>query len=125
MNRWLFTAAIVLALAGCDSASQTVDTARKELAAFQAAPDAEKQAAVEKSLNKLDAQVEQIAQKGDRAQADLLRNQASNLRTDFQAAKMARTFNEVKTAIQGIGSALQEAGKSFSETIKNGDTNQP
>jgi ABC-type Fe3+ transport system substrate-binding protein len=125
MKRWIFAVAVVLVLAGCDSPSRTIDTARKQLAEFQAAPDAEKQAAVEKSLDKLDAQIEQLAQKGDRSQADLLRSQASGLHTDFQAAKMARAFNDVKNAIQGIGDAFKDAGKSFSETLKKDGTNPP
>ena len=117
--------AALLALAGCHSPARTVDTARRQLSAFQAAPDAEKQAAVEQSLASLDAQVDELEKKGDHVQADLFRRQASSLRTDFQAAKMARAFNDASKAIQGIGEAIKDAGKSFSETLKNSGTNSP
>ncbi|MCK9588738.1 MAG: hypothetical protein WC076_12115 [Terrimicrobiaceae bacterium] len=125
MKRWMIAAASLAVLAGCDSPSRTVDAARKQLSAFQAAPDAEKQATVERSLAKLDAQVEELEKKGDRVQADLFRRQALGLRTDFQAAKMARALHDASKAIQGIGEAFKDAGKSFSETLKNSDSNQP
>ena len=125
MKLRVVAAAALLVLAGCDSPSRTIDTARKQLAAFQAAPDAEKQAAVERSLAKLDAQVDELGKKGDNVQADLFRNQASNLRTDFQAAKVARAINDASKALQGIGEAFKDAGKSFSETFKKSGTNSP
>lgn len=115
----------MLAFAGCDSPSRTVDTTRRQLSAFQANPDAANQAAVEASLAKLDAQVGELEKKGDRVQADLFRRQAFNLRTDFQAAKMAQALNSASKAIQGIGEAFKNAGKSFSETFKNSETNNP
>jgi len=121
----LFAAAALAVLAGCDSPSRTVDTTRKQLSAFQASPDQEKQAAVEQSLAKLDAQVEALDKKGDHIQADLFRRQSFSLHSDFQAARMARTINAATQAIQGIGEALKDAGKSFSETFKNSDTNTP
>jgi uncharacterized lipoprotein YajG len=125
MKLRVVAAAALLVLAGCDSPSRTIDTARKQLSAFQAAPDAEKQAVVERSLAKLDAQVEALEKKGDHVQADTFRRQASSLRTDFQAAKLASAINDASKAIQGIGEAFKDAGKSFSETFKNGGTNQP
>jgi uncharacterized lipoprotein YajG len=125
MRRWIVAAAALVILTGCDSPNRTVDTARKQLSAFQASPDADKQAAVELSLAKLDAQVEQLEKKGDHVQADIFRRQAFSIRTDFQAAKMARAFNDAKKAIQGIGEAFKDAGKSFSETFKNSETNDP
>jgi len=125
MKPCLAALAILLALTGCDSPTRTVDITRQQLAAYQAAPDPGKQAGIEESLAKLDSQVEALEQKGDTIQADLFRRQASRLRTDFQAAKMARALNDAKNAIQGIGDAFKDAGKSFSETFKNSDTNNP
>ena len=125
MRRWIFALAAVMVFAGCDSPSRTVDTTRRQLSAYQANPDAANQAAVEESLAKLDAQVGELEKKGDRVQADLFRRQAFSLRTDFQAAKMATAINSASKAIQGIGEAFKDAGKSFSETFKNGDTNNP
>ena len=125
MRRWIFALAAVMVFAGCDSPSRTVDTTRRQLSAYQANPDAANQAAVEESLAKLDAQVGELEKKGDRVQADLFRRQAFSLRTDFQAAKMATAINSASKAIQGIGEAFKDAGKSFSETFKNSETNNP
>ena len=125
MRLRVVAAAALLVLAGCDSPSRTADTVRKQLSAFQAAPDAEKQAAVERSLAKLDAQVDELDKNGDHAQADIFRRQASGLRTDYQAAKLAGAFNNVSKAIRGIGEAFKDAGKSFGETFKNTGTNNP
>mgnify|MGYP003612523928 CR=1 FL=1 len=116
----MFALAAVMVFAGCDSPSRTVDTTRRQLSAYQANPDAANQAAVEESLAKLDAQVGELEKKGDRVQADLFRRQAFSLRTDFQAA-----INSASKAIQGIGEAFKDAGKSFSETFKNSETNNP
>lgn len=125
MRRWITAAAVLAVLTGCDSPARTVDVARKQLSAFQSSPDADKQTAVEQSLVKLDAQVDELEKKGDHIHADFFRQQASTLRTDFQAAKMARALNQAKQAIEGIGKAFKDAGKSFSETFKNSDTNTP
>ena len=123
MRRSLLAVACLLVLAGCDSPSRTVDSAKKELSAFQAAPDAEKQAAVEQTLAKLDAQIDALDKKGDHTQADIFRQQAFDLRSDFQAAKVAKALKDATKAIQGIGEAFKEAGKSLGEAFKN--TNNP
>ena len=116
----------VFLLSGCDSAQRTVDTARRQLSEFKAAPDNAKQAAVEQSLAKLDGQIAALEKKGDNANADIFRRQASGLKGDFQAARLAKTLNDAKNAIQGFGDALKEAGKSFNDTLRNSskETNQ-
>lgn len=123
----LFIVAVCAVLAGCDSPENTVSTARRQLADFQAKPDNEHQAAVEKTLSKLDGQVAELEKKGDAVKADLFRRQAISLKSDFQAAKMARALTEAKNAIQGFGEALKDAGKSFTETLSNAakGTNAP
>ena len=128
MNR--STAALVafclaIGLAGCDSPARTVSTTRKKIADFQAAPNDRRQSDVEESLAILDTQIEVLAKKGDTVQCELFRQQASRLRSDFQAAKLSRTFTDAKNAIQGIGDAFKGAGKIIGDTIKNAATNEP
>jgi len=118
-------AALAALLIGCDSPSRTVDTTSRQIAEFQAAPSPEKKIAIENSLAKLDAQVEELAAKGDRVQADLFRRQAQSLRSDFQAAKMSQAIDSAKNAIEGIGQAFKEAGKTIGETFKANTTNEP
>ena len=108
-----------LFLTGCDSAQRTVETTRRQLSEFQAAPDPAKQAAVEQSLAKLDRQVAAFEKTGDTVQADLFGRQAAGLKSDFQAARLAKTLNDAKNALQGFGDAIKEAGKSFNDTLRN------
>lgn len=124
LTNFLIACAAGLALVACDSPERTVSATARQIADFQAAPDAEKQAAIEASLARLDGQVEALAQKGDRVQADLFRRQAQSLRSDFQAAKMARALKDAKNAIEGIGQAFQEAGKTIGETFRTAPTNK-
>ncbi len=122
-SRFLLLAVVCAALAACDSAERTVQTAKVRIVAYQAHPDQETEAAVEASLARLDAQIAELAKKGDRVQADLFARQAASLRSDFQAAKMAKALNDAKRAIQGIGEAFKEAGKTIGEALKSTDTN--
>lgn len=125
MKRWIFLAAVLCGLAGCDSPTRTVDTARQQISAYQAHPDARHQAAVEESLAKLDVQIGDLEKKGDHPRADLFRRQASSLRADFQAAKMVQAIQSATKAIQGIGEAFKDAGKSFEKVFGSSETNHP
>jgi len=126
MRKILALLAVAAGLAACDSPGRTVQTAKAQISAFQANPDDAKQAAVEESLARLDLQVGELEKKGDTIQADLFRRQAASLRSDFQAAKMSKAINDAKKAIEGIGDAFKEAGKTIGEALKSSsDTNQP
>lgn len=126
MRKTLALLAVAVGLAACDSPGRTVQTTKSQIAAFQANPDSAKQAAVEESLARLDLQVGELEKKGDTIQADLFRRQAASLRSDFQAAKMSKAINDAKKAIEGIGDAFKDAGKTIGEALKSSsDTNQP
>lgn len=126
MRKTLALLVIAAGLAACDSPGRTVQTTKAQIAAFQASPDSAKQAAVEESLARLDLQVGALEKKGDAIQADLFRRQAASLRSDFQAAKMSKAINDAKKAIEGMGNAFKEAGKTIGEALKSSsDTNQP
>lgn len=124
LTRFLAACGLAIALAACDSPERTVSEASRQIAAYQAAPDAEKQAAIEASLARLETQVGELDRKGDRVKADLFRRQAQSLRSDFQAAKMARALQDAKAAIEGIGQAFQEAGKTIGESFRLPTTNK-
>ena len=115
--------ALTVLLAGCDNPQRTVDTLRAEIAAFKAEPNAAKEAKIEEHFAKLDKQIQQTAAKNEDAASDL-RRQYAGLQGDFQAAKLARTLNDAKNAIQGIGEAFKEGAKSFSDTFKNSGTSE-
>ncbi len=123
MKRLLIALAVATVLVGCDSPERTVERTRQQISAYQAAPDSKKQAEIEASLDKLDTQVARMEKSGDEAGASALRRQTRLLRNDFQAAILARTINDTSKAIQGIGDAFKDLGKTFSETFKDNDTN--
>jgi hypothetical protein len=126
MRKTLALLAIAAGLAACDSPGRTVQITKAQISAFQANPDSAKQTAVEESLARLDLQVGELEKRGDPIQADLFRRQATRLRSDFQAAKMSQALNDAKKAIEGIGDAFKEAGKTIGEALKSSsDTNQP
>ncbi|MEI6035639.1 MAG: hypothetical protein WCS65_15340 [Verrucomicrobiae bacterium] len=115
---------LALAVAGCDSPARTVEAARRHVTEFQADPNDKTQAAVEESLARLDSQIAGLEKKDDSVQADLYRQQAARLRSDFQAAKIHKALRDAKNAIQGIGDAFKGAGKVISETLQSSGTNE-
>lgn len=123
MQRWSLLALLVLvfSLSGCDNPQRTADTLRNEIAAFKVSPDPKKQAEIEANFSKLEQQITEVATK-DATKADLLRRQYVNLQAEYQAAKLAKTVNDVKSAVEGIGNVFKEGAKSFGETLKNTGT---
>lgn len=121
MHRWIPLLLLVLTLAGCDSPQRTIDTLRTEITDFKAAPDEKKQAQIEANFAKLEEQISKTESK-DSIKADLLKRQYAGLQGEYQAAKLAKTLNDAKNAIQGIGEAFKEGAKSFGESLKNSGT---
>ena len=113
----LVVAVIALALAGCDNPQRTVDTLQNEITAFKTTPDEKKQLEIEQNLAKLEAQVEKLQKKGD-ARADELAKELTALRTDYQAAKMAKALEDAKKALQGFGEALKDGVKSVGDVFR-------
>lgn len=113
----LVIAVIALTLVGCDNPQRTVDTLQKEITAFKTTPDDKKQLEIEQNLAKLEAQVEKLQKKGD-ARADEFAKELTALRTDYQAAKMAKALEDAKKALQGFGEALKEGVKSVGDAFR-------
>jgi predicted small secreted protein len=109
-------------LAGCDNPQKTVDSLRRELMEFKAAPDEKKQAKIEASFVKLESQIAALQQRGDE-RTDELNRQLASLRNDYQAAKMAKALQDAKSAIQGFGEALKDTAKSVEDAFKDSQTN--
>jgi outer membrane murein-binding lipoprotein Lpp len=109
-------------LAGCDNPQRTVDSLRKELMEFRAAPDDSKQARIESDFAKLESQIARLEQRGD-PKAEELKSQLASLRSDYQAAKIAKALLEAKSAIEGFGQALKDTAKSVEDAFKNAQTN--
>ncbi|HEY5778939.1 MAG TPA: hypothetical protein VIT00_09390 [Terrimicrobiaceae bacterium] len=110
-----------VALAGCDSPQRTIDSLRKEIMEFKAAPDEKKQANIDEKFAKLEGQIAALQQRGD-PKAEELRSQLVSLRADYQAARMAKAVQDAKSAIQGFGEALKDTAKSVEDAFKKSDT---
>ena len=110
-----------VALAGCDSPQRTIDSLRKEIMEFKAAPDEKKQANLDEKFAKLEGQIAALQQRGD-PKAEELRSQLVSLRADYQAARMAKAVQDAKSAIQGFGEALKDTAKSVQDAFKKSDT---
>lgn len=109
-------------LAGCDNPQRTIDSLRKQLTEFKAAPDDTKQAKIEAELAKLESQVAALEQRGD-PKAQEMRTQLVSLRSDYQAAKIARALLDAKSAIEGFGQAIKDTARSVEEAFKESQTN--
>lgn len=123
MKRTLASLALGAALlAGCDNPQKTVDSLRRELMEFKAAPDERKQAKIDASFAKLESQITALQERGDE-RTDELKRQMASLRSDYQAAKMAKALQDAKSAIEGFGEALKDTAKSVEDALKNSQTN--
>ena len=123
MKRVLASLALGAALlAGCDNPQKTVDSLRRELVEFKAAPDERKQAKIDASFAKLEGQITALQKRGDES-TDELKRQMASLRGDYQAAKMAKALQDAKSAIQGFGEALKDTARSVEDAFKNSQTN--
>ncbi len=121
MRRALLLLAVAVFFAGCDNPQKTADRLRQEIVEFKAAPDDKKQAQIELDFAKLEEQVVTLERK-DSAKAPGLREQLISLRDDYQAAKLARTMEETRRAIQGVGQAIKEGAQSIGNIFKSSGT---
>jgi len=123
MKRIFLAFALAAALlAGCDNPQRTVDSLRKELIEFKAAPDEKRQAKIDEHFARLESQIAALQQRGD-PKAEALKSQLASLRADYQAARMAKAVQDAKNAIQGFGEALRDTAKSVEDAFRKPDTN--
>jgi outer membrane murein-binding lipoprotein Lpp len=107
-------------LAGCDSPQRTVVSLRKEITEFKAAPDQKKQGRIDQDFAKLERQIAELEQRGDPKTGEF-KSQLISLRSDYQAARMAKAVQDAKNAIQGFGEALKETARGFEDALKKAE----
>lgn len=123
MKQALILLACLATLVGCDNPQKTADTLRKEIADFKATPNDEKQLKIEQTFAKFQEQIAALEKRGDDLRADSMKDQLNDLRSDYQAAKVARALGDAKNAIQGIGEAVKDSAKSIGDIFKSSGTN--
>jgi hypothetical protein len=116
---------IALGLTGCDSPDRTLDSIRRDLAAYKANPTPDAQIKIEQGFKKLDTQIEELTLSGRTGEAAAVESMASNLRGDFRAARMVNSLRDAQSAFEGIGSAFKDAGKSIGDVFKEQPTPTP
>jgi outer membrane murein-binding lipoprotein Lpp len=109
---------LAVILAGCDSPRKTVDQLRQEITAYKDAPSEAAKTKIDEDFAKLGTQIAKLEAKGKTSDASAYRASAENLRADYRAAQMVHALKDAQSAVQGIGNALQEAGKSFGDAFR-------
>lgn len=105
---------------GCDSPDRTLETIRKDTVAYKTAPTPENELKVQQGFDKLDAQIADLRAKGKTAEAATIASSAANLRSDFKAAQMVNSLRDAQSAIEGIGQAIKDAGRSIGDVFTDG-----
>ncbi|HRJ73985.1 MAG TPA: hypothetical protein PLS03_17310 [Terrimicrobiaceae bacterium] len=122
MKKSLLVLASFLAvlLSGCDSPQKTADALRKEIVDFQSAPSETKQTHIEENFAKLETQIAKMPP--DAEATAVMKEQLDDLRSDYQAAKMAKALQDAKNAIQGFGEALKDNAKGLQDMFRSSGT---
>jgi uncharacterized membrane protein len=118
-SAWRLVLILSLIVAGCDSPKKTTETLRVQIAEFKTSPSDEQQAEIEANFVKLDEQIANLQARGKTTEANELLATEANLKAEFRAARMVKTIDDAKAAIQSIGEAFQEAGKSIERAIED------
>ena len=79
--------AILLLLSACNQPVETIREIEKNLEIFKAKPNMVTLEALDKSFDKIQAQIDALQAKGDTVQADLYRRQAFTLRYEYRAVR--------------------------------------
>lgn len=117
MKRAVFLLLAAFCLSSCDSPQKTADRLSKEIADFKASPTDEKQAAIDKSFAKLDEQITALEKSGKTIEASDYRRQAASLQSDYQVAKLARTLQDAKRTLEGIGDAFKKGAQDVKDAF--------
>lgn len=114
--------ALSLTLVGCDSPQHTADVLQREITDFQTAPTEKKKISIEEHFAKLEKQIAALEKAGHDEEASTLNARRIDLRSDYQAAKMAKALNDAKNAVQGFGEAVKDGADSIGDFFKKSGT---
>jgi len=78
---------IFLLIAGCSRHEETIREIKQNLEVFKSKPNMVTLEALDKSFDKIQAQIDAMQAKGDIVQADLYRRQAFTLRYEYRAVR--------------------------------------
>jgi predicted small secreted protein len=116
--RKFFLLLAAIALVSCNNPQNTVDRLRKEIEVYKGNPTPEKQVVIDKSFIELDDQIAVLERNGDTAKAAQFRQAEASLRGDYQVAKMAKTIQDAKNAIENFGEAVKSGAQNIQDAFK-------
>ncbi len=101
-----------------ESPQTTIELTRQQLAEYKAEPTEARQLQVEGSLAKLDEQIDQLELKNKTAEAKTYRASEESLRADFRSARMVNSLRDAQDAVEGVGAAFKDAGRSIGDAFR-------
>lgn len=116
--RKFFLLLAAITLVSCNNPQNTVDRLRKEIEIYKGNPTPEKQVVIDKSFIELDDQIAVLERNGDTAKAAQFRQAEASLRGDYQVAKMAKTIQDAKNAIENFGEAVKSGAQNIQDAFK-------
>lgn len=110
------------ALAACDSTQSTIDTLRRNIAAYPSHPTEEAAAAIDADFDQLDAQIAKLQSSGRAPDLAALKQQRDDLHAEYASARVTASLLKAKRAAEGLGEAFRKAGETLGDAFK-GATN--
>jgi outer membrane murein-binding lipoprotein Lpp len=115
----LIAVAFSLLVQSCgESPKTTIELTRQQLAEYKAEPTEAHRLQVESSLAKLDAQINQLELQNKTADAKIYRASEESLRADFRSARMVTSLRDAQDAVEGVGTAFKDAGRSIGDAFR-------
>ncbi|MFV0416993.1 MAG: hypothetical protein ACK5NG_11595 [Chthoniobacterales bacterium] len=110
---------IAVVITACDSPEATLDRIRREVQSYTKEQTSEKKTAIEASFEKLDKQIDKLAQSGRSIEAKSLKDQRDRVMTEFKQAQFDGAVDQARSAIRKVSAAIKQARDSFSDTTKD------
>ncbi len=115
----LLAVALTVVLSSCgESPKTTIELTRQQLAEYKADPTEANRAEVETSLAKLDAQINDLEVRNKTTDAKIFRASEESLRADFRSARMTNSLRDAQDAVEGVGSAFKDAGRTIGDAFR-------
>lgn len=111
-------------LSACDSPKKTLDVLQREIAVYSIEPTPEKEQKIQAGFERLDADIAKLNDSGKSAEAAALQGQVDNLRSQYDAVRLASSLQKARNAIQGFGQSVKNLGEQIGEVFKPTPTPQ-
>lgn len=111
--------ALLILLAGCDNSARVLEETRRDLVAYQAAPNEIHAQKLEESLLRLDEAIVRLEQAGKSEQARQLKSERDTIRTEYAAAKLGGMVKDAKNLLKNFGEKMKQTAESFNQSVQD------